>query len=159
MPETLTAPIAEIKVGTVTVGKAQNIRYQENHRRGNVVGIGRYTPDEAPALQFQGSLSCGFYTINFAKHPFLYDAILRKTDTLDKFVNTITLQEIGLQFKLQRKVSTGRDPQTHIIGSTIEEFATIEDCFIEGDGFDLNEGQISNRNSTFTVLTPAYYNV
>ena len=54
----MTAPLAIIQINSVTVGKMKNVRLTENVRRGRVSGIGRMTPSELPALEWQGTLSC-----------------------------------------------------------------------------------------------------
>jgi len=52
----------------------------------------------------------------------------------------------------------GRDANG-IINTVDEIFATVEDAYITSDGFDLNEGQISGRDSTFEFTTPLTYAV
>lgn len=61
----MTAPLAIIQINSVTVGKMKNVRITENIRRGRVTGVGRLNPEELPALEWSGSLSCSSYTINF----------------------------------------------------------------------------------------------
>lgn len=165
----LTAPLARVKVvdpttqQVLTIGKMRNIRASETYRRGRVTGIGQYNATEVPALEFTGTLNVGFYTLDFDKHPLTRNAVLRKTGTSEKFVNTQLLQEIGLKIDLIRIVADlanfpneGRDANGII--QTIEEvFATIEQAFITSDGFDLSEGQISGRDSTFEYLDPINY--
>ena len=60
MKKVMTAPLAIIQINSVTVGKMKNVRITENIRRGRVTGVGRLNPDELPALEWTGSLSCSF---------------------------------------------------------------------------------------------------
>ena len=46
----MTAPLAIIKINSVTVGKMKNVRITETIRRGRVTGVGRLNPEELPAL-------------------------------------------------------------------------------------------------------------
>lgn len=161
--QVMTAPFAVIKVDGQVIGKMKNIRVSETYRRGRVIGIGSMNAKELPALEFTGTLNCSFYTIDFKEHPLFYKAILRKTGTANKLLNTVSLQEIGLKVDLIRTVADkvtyppeGRDAN-NIIQTTDEIFATIEDAYITSDGFDLNEGQISGRDSTFEFTTPLTY--
>lgn len=153
----LTAPLAIIKVDGVAVGKMKNIRIQENIRRGRVSGLGQLTPDELPALEWSGTLSCGFYNITFDKSQ-LPKAIIRKVNTLDEFVDTVLLQENGVQVDIMKKVSASpADPVTGIIPSQLEIFASIKGAFITREGFDIQEGQISGKDADFEYTTPVLY--
>lgn len=163
-----TAPLARIKVvdpdtqSVITIGKMRNIRVSETIRRGRVTGIGQMTAVELPALEFTGTINVGFYTIDFSKHPLTRNALLRKTGTSEKWVNTVLLNEIGLRIDLIRTVpdlanfpNGGKDANGIIqTVSGGEVFATIEQAFITSDGFDVSEGQVSGQDSTLEFLDP-----
>jgi hypothetical protein len=153
----ITAPIAIIKVQGVAVGKMKNIRIQETIRRGRVSGLGQLTPAELPALEWSGTLSCGFYNISFDKSQ-LPKAIVRKVNTLDEFIDTVLLQENGIQVDIMRKVAASPpDPNTGIIPSELEIFASVKSCFLTREGFDIQEGQISGKDTDFDYLTPIIF--
>jgi len=153
----LTAPLAIVRVGGVAVGKMKNIRIQENIRRGRVGGIGKLTPDEVPAIEWSGSLNCSAYTVKFSEN-LLPKALTRKVNTVDEFVDTVLLQENGVQVDLMRKISAGPpDAVTGIIPSTLEIFASVKGCFPTREGFDVQEGQISGRDIDFDYTTPILY--
>lgn len=153
----LTAPLAIIKVNGIAVGKMKSIRIQETIRRGRVSGLGQLTPDEVPALEWSGTLSCGFYNITFDVSQ-LPQAIVRKVNTLDEFVDTVLLQEDGVQVDIMRKVRSGiPDPITGIIKSKLELFASVKGCFITREGFDIQEGQISGKDADFDYTTPILF--
>ena len=155
--KTLTAPLAVIKVNGIVIGKMKDIRVTENIRRGRVSGIGQLTPDELPALEWSGSLNCGFYAVEF-KIEVMKAALVRNVNTLDEFVDTVLLQENGIQIDVMRKVKdTGPDPATGIIVSRLEVFASVKGCFLTREGFDISEGQISGRDADFEYTTPILF--
>ena len=153
----ITAPLAVIKVNGIAVGKMKSLRIQETIRRGRVSGLGALTPDELPALEWSGTLSCGFYNITFDKSQ-LPKAIVRKVNTLDEFVDTVLLQADGVQVDIMRKkAASAPDPITGIIPSELEIFASVKGCFITREGFDIQEGQISGKDADFDYTTPILF--
>jgi hypothetical protein len=153
----ITAPLAIIKVQGIAVGKMKSLRIQETIRRGRVSGLGQLTPAELPPLEWSGTLSCGFYNISFDKSQ-LPKAIVRKVNTIDEFVDTVLLQEDGVQVDIMRKVAAApADPNTGIIPSELEIFASVKGCFLTREGFDIQEGQISGKDADFDYTTPIIF--
>ncbi len=157
---TMTAPLAIVQVNGVTVGKMRNIRVTEQIRRGRVSGLGRLTAEELPALEWSGSLSCSSYTINF-------NLLMNKSQlgtfrnafTVNDWANAILLQEDGLEISLLRKVKDGEiDPETGMVKTKFETFAKVNAAFATREGFDVQEGQISGRDTEFEYLEPILYN-
>jgi len=163
MPQTktMTAPLAIIQINSVTVGKMKNVRITENIRRGRVTGIGRLNPEELPAIEWSGSMSCSSYSINFnllankiAKGSF------RNAQTIEDWANAILLQEDGLEISILRKVKDGAiDPQTGMVQVKYETFAKVNGAFVTREGFDIQEGQISGRDTEFEYLEPILFPV
>jgi hypothetical protein len=154
----LTAPLALIKVNGITVGKMRNIRCTETFRRGRVSGIGELTPQEVPALEWNGTLTCQFYEVKF-KETGIPEGIKRTAPSLLEFVDNILLQENGVDVVIYKKVENGINTATGLIESTIEPHATITGCFIDREGMDVNEGQISGHDQDFTYINPILYNL
>ena len=157
----LTAPLALIKAqtptGLVTVGKMKNIRVTESFNRGKVVGIGNLTASELPVLSFDGTVSCSFYLIEFKKQA-IEGALQRVVGSLEEFVNTILLQENGLQLDFLRKVAAGpANPQTQIITADLAVFASIKGLCLTREGFDITENQITGRDMEFQYMEPIMY--
>lgn len=158
----MTAPLAVIKVNGQPVGKMKNIRVTEQIRRGRVSGLGVLNPSELPALEWSGSLSCSSYSMNFNK--------LLNTSAIGTFRNAgaesvnawalaLLLQEDGLQIDVFRKVKDGEiDPNTGLVKSKLEKFATVTGAFASRESFDIQEGQISGRDTEFEYTTPILYN-
>lgn len=156
----MTAPLAIIKVGGVAIGKMKNIRVNESIRRGRVQGIGELTPSELPALEWSGSLNAGFYTIKFnSQDKLTKSAILRNVNNPQEFVDTVLLQEDGVQIDIMKKVKDTVDPATGIITPKFEVFATVKGAFSTKEGFDISEGQISGKDVDFEYLNPILFSV
>lgn len=156
----MTAPLAIIKVNGIAIGKMKNIRVNENIRRGRVQGIGELTPSELPALEWSGSLNAGFYSISFNNQDELIKtALLRNVNTLQEWVDTVLLQENGIQIDIMKKIKDFQDPNTGIIYPQFELFASIRGAFSTKESFDISEGQISGRDVDFEYLTPILFPV
>ena len=156
----MTAPLAIIQINSVTVGKMKNVRITENIRRGRVAGVGQLNPSELPALEWQGQMSCSSYTINFnLLANKLKKGMFRNAGSLESWANAILLQEDGLEIALLRKVKDGEiDADTGLVATKYENFAKVNGAFATREGFDLQEGQISGRDTDFEYLEPILYN-
>ena len=156
----MTAPLAIIQINSVTVGKMKNVRITENIRRGRVAGVGQLNPSELPALEWQGQMSCSSYTINFnLLANKLKKGTYRNAGSLESWANAILLQEDGLEIALLRKVKDGEiDADTGLVATKYENFAKVNGAFATREGFDLQEGQISGRDTDFEYLEPILYN-
>ena len=154
----LTAPLALIKVNGITVGKMKTIRVVETFRRGRVSGIGELTPQEIPAMEWNGTLTCEFYEVDF-KTTGLPEAIKRQAPSPQAFIDNILLQEEGVDVVIFKKVTDTTDPQTGLIQSTLREHSTITGAFIDREGMDVSEGQISGHNQDFTYINPILYSL
>lgn len=153
MPRTLTAPLAEVRVNGQKVGYMKNIRVREQYRRTTVKGIGRLNGIEAPATDFEGSLSCQFYNISL-KDSGMPGAINRNAPSVEDLVNGVLLQETGFDVTIMRKKGNGVDPTTGAPIIVFEPYTTIRGCFLQSDDFDISEGQISGKNQEFIYLDP-----
>jgi len=160
MEKVMTAPLAIIQINSVTVGKMKNVRITEQIRRGRVSGLGRLNPSELPALEWSGSLSCSSYSINFnLLANKIRKGTFRKAGTVDAWANAILLQEDGLEISILRKVKDGEiNPETGLVNSKYETFASVRGAFASREGFDIQEGQISGRDTEFEYLEPILYN-
>ena len=156
----MAAPLAIIKINSVTVGKMKNVRITETIRRGRVTGVGRLNPEELPALEWSGSLSCSSYTINFNLLANVSKlGTFRNAATVEEWANAILLQEAGLEISILRKVKDGEiDTETGLVKTKYETFAKVNAAFATREGFDVQEGQISGRDTDFEYLEPILYN-
>jgi hypothetical protein len=160
MEKSMTAPLAIIQIDSVTVGKMKNVRLTENIRRGRVSGLGRLNAEELPALEWSGSLSCSSYTINFnLLANKMKKGTFRNAGSVEAWANAILLQEDGLEISILRKVKDGQiDTETGLVSTKYETFAKVSGAFVTREGFDLQEGQISGRDTEFEYLDPVLFN-
>jgi len=153
MAEVMTAPLAIIKVQGESVGFMKDIRATEDLRRGKVSGLGALIARELPALEWTGRLTCSFYSIDLSKTG-IPNALIRSVPTVRAWIDTVLLQEDGVDIVCYKKVADVFDPTTQLISSRLEEYITVRGAFIEQDAFDINEGQIAGRNQSFAYLNP-----
>ena len=153
-PKVLTAPLALIKIGGVTVGKIKNIRVQEQYQRGNVMGIGALISQEKPILGIQCSFSCSSYVVSIKKlgtidNPF----VTRGATTIDQFVNTVLTQDNGVDIYIMKK---GAKTITNgiVTEASEENLFVIKNAFLTSQSFDIQEGQISGSDMSGEYLEP-----
>lgn len=146
----LTAPLAIIKSGGVSIGKMQNVRVQETISRGRIQGLGNLTPEDRPPISWDGTLSCSFFFIDLAKST-IPNVLNRKFTSTQDFVDALTLLEEGVQVILYKKTAR---LEGGVVVRDLKEIATIDDLLIEGDGFDINEASITSKNQSFSYLSP-----
>ena len=156
----MTAPLAIIQANGVTIGKMKSLRLTETIRRGRVTGLGTLTPSEIPALEWQGSLSCSEYNINFnLLLNVSKKGIYRNANTAEEWASAILLQDEGLEISVLKKVKDGEiDADTGLVKTKYETFAKVSGAFATREGFDLQEGQISGKDTEFEYTTPILYN-
>lgn len=156
-----TAPIAIIYVNSVAVGKMKNVRLTETIRRARVTGIGRLNPEEIPPVEWTGNLSCSAYTVDFnLLMNSSQKGTFRNMTTVEAWANAILMDESGIEIAVMRKVKDGEpDPVTGLITTKEEVFARISSAFPTRESFDLQEGQISGRDTEFEYLNPVLYNL
>jgi hypothetical protein len=152
----ITAPLAIIKVNGEAVGKMRGLRVNENIQRGRVQGLGELTPQELPALSWAGTVTCDFFNIDFNLSS-IPGAIARSAQTIQEFIDSLLLQEDGVQLNVYKKVKAAGAPSSGIIPSEEQIYCTINGLFLDTESFDINEGQVSGRNQSFTYLYPIIF--
>lgn len=158
--KTMSAPMAIIQIDGVTVGKMKNVRLTETFRRGKVTGLGTIVPSELPVLEWSGSLTCSSYVINFNLLTNVSKkGTFRNANSVEEWQNALLMQEDGLEFAILKKVKDGSiDPDTGLLTTKWETFSKVTGAFATREGFDINEGQMSGRDTDFDYLTPVLYN-
>jgi len=160
----LTGAIGIIKVGNTVIGKMKGIRVTENVQRGEVRGIGTIVPSELPALSWRGTLTCDFFAIDLKQSQIpgainrdVSAATYNTSSSTEKWVDQVTLQEVGVQIDIYKKIPLSTNAQTGIITPDEEPYATIKEAFLDSESFDVTEGQISGRNQSFMYKSPILY--
>lgn len=159
----LTGAIALISVGGQTIGKMKSVRVQESIRRMPVRGIGTILPSEQAVTEWEGTLSCEFMEVDFKKTG-ITDAIRRvfpnvASQVLNEetsFEDQLILDSEGVQVDIFKKVSDVVDANG-IIKPKLKPYATVYNCLIESDSFDISEGSIAGHSQSFKYLTPITY--
>ena len=151
--KTMTAPLAVIKVKGIPVGKMRDIRINETFRRGRVSGLGETVPSEVPVLEWNGSLTCDFYEVDFKKTG-IPDGIKRIAPSMEAFLDNILLQEDGVDVTIFKKTKRVYNSTTGLIEAKLVPFATVRGCFLDREGVNISEGQISGHNQEFTYINP-----
>lgn len=159
----LTGAIALISVGGQTIGKMKSVRVQESIRRMPVRGIGTILPSEQAVTEWEGTLSCEFMEVDFKKTG-ITEAIRRvfpnvASQVLNEetsFEDQLILDSEGVQVDIFKKVSDVVDANG-IIRPKLEPYATVYNCLIESDSFDISEGSIAGHSQSFKYLTPITY--
>lgn len=148
----LTAPLALIKVNGKVIGRMKNITVTETFRRVTVYGLGEATPQELPMTQWSGSLTCGFYEVQFDETG-IPGAIRRDADSIRAFVDNIVLDNRGVDVVLLKRVEDTVDSNGLRVGKW-REHLTIKGAFMERESLDLSEGQVAGHNQDFAYKTP-----
>lgn len=157
---TFNGPLAIIKVNGVPIGKMKSISYNENLSRGRVGGLGTLNPMEVPALSWDATLSCASYLIDFRTTVFANSdvgkAFFRGVQTIEDFVNSVLLQEQGIQVDVLQKIKISEDTKG-IITPGYKLFASLTGVFITREGMEIMENSIGGRNAEFTVINPVIF--
>lgn len=162
MKQVLTAALALIEDGNGNViGKMKNIRLSERHQRQEVRGIGTLRPKELPITSWSGTLSCGYYNVDFSKVRNSSEgntpgAVKRDVSSAQQFEDALTLQQIGLQINIFKKISDAVDANgIPIVNRT--PVAIVTNLFMDSEDMDISEGQISGHNQSFMFTDPIIY--
>lgn len=156
----ITGAIALISVGGQVIGKMKSVRCQENIRRVPVRGIGTILPSEQAVTEWEGTLSCEFMEVNFAKTG-ITKAIRRAFPNIASqvlngaasFEDQLVLDSEGVQVDIFKKVSDVVDANG-IIKPKLQPYAIVKNCLIESDSFDISEGSIAGHSQSFKYLVP-----
>lgn len=155
MAKTFTAPLAVIKVNGQAVGKLRNIRVTESIRRVPVKGLGQLAADELPPVDWTGNLNAGSFSVDF-EDPTFPESIRRKVGNIENFVNTLLLDDAGIQIDIFKK-ERGSTASDGVITPRLKKFASVSGAFITRESFDVSEGQVSGRDVDFEYINPIVY--
>lgn len=152
----LTGAIAIIKSNGQPIGKMRNVRVTETIRRQDVRGIGRITVAESPAIEHGGTITCGWYEVDFQTTG-VPNAIRRDVSTVQEFEDNILLDDDGVQIDIFKKIEDFVDPNTGLRKAKLVPHAIVTRVLIEQEDLDINEGQASGHNQNFKFLDPILY--
>lgn len=152
-----TAAMAVIKINGVASGFMRALTFTENIQRGEVKGISNLLLQEVPVTGVVCNFTADFFFISL-KRPEIR-AFLQRDGGLDQIVDTLILGETPVQLDVYRKVATtivngivtGLTPE----GETI---ASIKDCYLNSQSWNIQDSAISGTNIGGVYLTPAFFN-
>lgn len=156
---TLTAPLAIIEYNGVAIGKIRTLRLTETWQRGEVRGVGETTAQEVPILSFSGTFTASTYMIDMSKlgsikNPFLN----RSTGTLKVLLDTILLDEQGVNIHIYRKTAQTVDSNTGLVTeSGKERVGIMESSFMDSQNWDISENNLSGQDLSGRYLNPIIF--
>lgn len=154
----MSAPLAIIKVDGRAIGKMKDIRINENIRRMPVRGLGSLTPKEFAPLEWEGTLTCSSYLVQFVTS-LIPGAINRVAQTVDEWAMNVLLQEDGLTLDIYHRVATGaKNANGNRLGK-LELFVSVPGMFMNSESMNISEGQIGGHDQSFQYINPILHRV
>lgn len=150
---TMTAPRAIIKVDGKAVGLIRNLRTTETIQRGSVMGLGRLTKKEMPALSITCTWSCDQYLINL-KDTGIPGLNNREINSPEKYKDTLILAEIPIDIVVAKREASITDANGIVTTAIDGDFATLKDVYLNSSSWDVTENQISAHNQSGEYLEP-----
>lgn len=153
--KTMTAPRAIIKVGGKAIGLMRNIRVTETINRGMVMGLGRLTKRELPALSINCTWNCDFYLIDLNKTgiPGLNS---RRVQSTEQYKDTLTLFERPVDIYIYKKEMDSEEDGV-VVSVTEGDFAVIRNVYLNTESFDITENQVSSQNQSGEYTEPIIF--
>jgi len=149
---TMTAPRAVISVNGNPIGLIRNLRATETIQRGSVMGCGRLTKKEMPALSITCTWSCDQYLIDLSKTgiPGLNP---RNVNSREIYKDTLILAEISVDILVSKKEAVTTEDGI-VTESKEGDFCTLTDVYLNSSSWDVTENQISAHNQSGEYLEP-----
>jgi hypothetical protein len=155
--QTITGPIALVKINGITIGKIKDIRASETYSRGEVRGIGNLQAQEVPILAHKGTFSIESFLVDL-NSPGVKELLNREVPSLEDFINTITLNETGIDIFIYKKVTKTIDATTKLVTAIAEEpIGVLRRCFLDNVSFNISEGQVSSHSQSGSFLDPILF--
>lgn len=155
---TLTAPLAIIKINNQSVGKIRNLSFTENMQRGEVMGIGEVTLQEAPVVAIRCQFQAGSYLIDLKKFGAVKDPFwpVDATDT-KTLLNTILLGETPVSIHVYRKTAGNVDANGIVTSEgNLERVGIISDCYLNSRSWEISEGSLAGKSISGIYFTPVF---
>lgn len=153
-----TAPKAFIKINNSPAGYIKDLSWTENIQRAEIAGIGSLVNQEVPAVKQTNQFSVGQFFIDLQTDTM--KAILNRNGGSVAFLNTLILGEASFSIVMYAKKVVAKDGTTKLVteinpeGKTI---ASLDDCFVDSQSFNLSEAGIAGFNTTGRYLTPVAF--
>lgn len=159
MPETtFTAPLAVIMVNDQKIGKVRNLNFTENIQRGDVMGLGELTLQEAPATAIRCQFSAGSYMIDMKRFGTVKDPFWPvDAKNPGELIRTILLGEKPVALHIYRKTAGNVDSNDIVTSDgPLSRIGIIQDCLLNSRTWEISEGNLAGRNLNGIYFTPIY---
>jgi len=157
MAQTITGPIALIKINGIVIGKIKDIRATENYSRGEVRGIGNLQAQEVPILSHAGTFSVESFLVDLNSQG-VRELLNRNVISLEQFVNSITMNEQGIDIFIYKKIPKTINPTTKLVDEIEEQpIGVLRRCFLDNVSFNISEGQVSSHSQSGRFLDPILF--
>jgi hypothetical protein len=153
--QTVTGPIALVKVNGTTIGKIRDIRATETIARAEVRGLGNLQAQETPVLSHSGTFSVDSFLVDLRSSG-IKKLLNRDVVSPEQFINTLLLgSEKGVDIYIYKKVADTIDDTTGLVTGVSEKaIAILYRCFLDSMNFNISEGQVSTYSQTGRFLDP-----
>ena len=157
MADTVTGPIALIKVNGIAIGKIRDFRATETYARGETRGIGEMNAQEVPILSHSGTFSLDSFLVSLNSSG-IRQLLNREVVSPQQFINTVLLNENGVDVNVYKKVSQTVDSTTGLVTAVAEEpIAIVRGCFLDSLTFNISEGQMATHSQTGRFIHPIVF--
>jgi enhancing lycopene biosynthesis protein 2 len=155
--QTITGPIALVKINGITIGKIKDIRATETYSRGEVRGIGNLQAQEVPILSHSGTFSIESFLVDLNSQG-VKELLNREVISLEQFINSITMNEQGIDIFIYKKVPKTIDPTSKLVTAIDEQpIGVLRRCFLDNVSFNISEGQVSSHSQSGRFLDPILF--
>jgi len=156
--QTVSGPIALIKVDGVTIGKIRDIRATETYARAEVRGIGNLQSVEVPILSHSGTFSVDSFLVDLNSSG-IRKLLNRDVTSPEQFINTLLLgNEKGIDIYIYKKIPITIDNATGLVTDVGEQaIAILRRCFLDSMNFNISEGQLSSQSQSGRFLDPIIF--
>jgi hypothetical protein len=150
----ITAPVATVVVNGITIGKIKDITASETLSRAEVRGLGSLAADSVPVMSYMGTFSVGAFLVDLSSSG-IQSLWNRNVQSVQEFIDSILMNEQGVDIYLYRRIPTTIDPTTQLVTATEQKpIAILRRCFLDSTQFAINDGQIATYNQSGKFLDP-----
>lgn len=155
--QTVTGPIALIKVNGLTIGKIRTITATETFDNVPVKGLGDLSVQEYLMTGHMGTFNIDSFLIDL-KSSGIRKLLNRSVVSPEEFQNTATLNRLGIDIYIYKKIPKTIDDTTGLVTAIDEKpIAILRRCFLDSGNFNVSTDQISMYNQTGKFLDPIIF--
>lgn len=153
-----TAPKAFIKINQKAAGYIRDLSWTETFQRAEIAGLGSLVNQEVPVVKQTGSFTVGQFFIDLQRPEF--KAMLDRNEGLDAILHTLALGEKAFSIVMFSKTVTAKNGDGTLVTDINPEgklIASLDNCFIDSQAFNLSEAGIAGFNTSGRYLDPVAF--